>query len=53
MHVIICASPDKVGLHAAAKIATICRGAGPEPILGVATGSPHEGAFGPVRGSVP
>lgn len=39
MKVIICATPDDVGQHAAARIATICRAAGPEPVLGVATGS--------------
>lgn len=39
MQVIICADADEVGRHAAARIAHICSGAGPEPVLGVATGS--------------
>lgn len=39
MKVIICATPDDVGRLAAARIANICGAAGPEPVLGVATGS--------------
>lgn len=39
MKVIICPTPERVGQHAAARIANICRAAGPEPVLGVATGS--------------
>jgi glucosamine-6-phosphate deaminase len=39
VQVIICANPEEVGQRAAARIAHICRAAGPEPVLGVATGS--------------
>ena len=39
MHVIICTTSDQVGQHAAERIAGVCHAAGPEPVLGVATGS--------------
>lgn len=39
MEVIICPTPERVGVVAGAKVAQVCRKVGPKVVLGVATGS--------------